>query len=270
MLTFLFWNIRKKPLGEYVALAAMEGKIDFVIIAECVEPVEILRHLHKVGLTTFNYHDTPVKSTVEVFSKLPLERVITLGDRGRLNFRHVRPVLGQEFLLIGAHLQSKLRMDDDDQAMNCAVLAERIREFEARVGHQRTILVGDLNMNPFERGLIAANGFHAAPTKVIARKGGRVVNGTRYNLFYNPMWGKFGDRYDGPAGTYFYDKSRLSEHFWHMFDQVLIRPELVDKFDNKSLEIISRIGSADLLQPNGQPNDKELSDHLPIRFTLDM
>lgn len=125
-------------------------------------------------------------------------------------------------------------------------------------------------MNPFERGFVAANGFHAAPTKVLARRGSRVVDGERYSLFYNPMWGKFGDRQDGPPGTYYYDKSRLSEYFWHMFDQVLIRPELVEQFQNSSLEIISKIGGTDLLDRSGQPNSKDLSDHLPIKFTFDL
>lgn len=84
------------------------------------------------------------------------------------------------------------------------------------------------------------------------------------------MWGKFGDRQDGPPGTYYYDKSRLSEYFWHMFDQVLIRPELVEQFQNSSLEIISKIGGTDLLDRSGQPNSKDLSDHLPIKFTFDL
>ena len=270
MLRFLFWNIRKRNLGRYVALATEERKIDCLVVSECINPLEILRELHRVGLKNFNHHDNPTKAAVEIFSQLPLDRIRPLGDYGCLTFRRVLPIIGKEFLLVGAHLHSKLRRDEADQALYCTTLAAKIVQFESAVGHKRTVIIGDLNMNPFERGVVTANGFHAAPTKTVAKRGSRVVDGEKYGLFYNPMWSLFGGRDGGPPGTYFYDKSRLTEYFWHMFDQVLVRPDLVDHFDSTNLEIIANIGGTNLLDSDGRPDAKELSDHLPIAFSLDL
>lgn len=47
-------------------------------------------------------------------------------------------------------------------------MAEMARDtirMEEKIGHKCTVLVGDLNMNPFETGLIAANGLHATVSK---------------------------------------------------------------------------------------------------------
>ena len=61
----------------------------------------------------------------------------------------------------------------DNQISEHRKLAQKIREVENKVGHTRTILVGDLNVNPFEEIMILADGFHAVSNRHIARKGKR-------------------------------------------------------------------------------------------------
>jgi len=56
-----------------------------------------------------------------------------------------------------------------------------------------------------------------------------------------------------------------------MFDQVLIRPSLLDRFSNDSLEIVEEFGDYSLLSSdNGVPDKTRASDHLPILFGLDL
>jgi hypothetical protein len=56
------------------------------------------------------------------------------------------------------------------------------------------VLVGDFNMNPFQEGVVAANGLNAVMARrVAARRRTRVVQEREYPFFYNPMWGHFGD-----------------------------------------------------------------------------
>jgi hypothetical protein len=86
-------------------------------------------------------------------------------------------------------------------------------------------------MNPFEDGIVAANGLNAVMSRDVAARESRRVQRKDYTFFYNPMWGHFGDATDGPSGTFYRGSSEQVEYFWHMFDQVLIRPERVcDKF----------------------------------------
>lgn len=64
-------------------------------------------------------------------------------------------------------------------------------------------------MNPFDEGVVKAAGLHAMMTKATANERFRTVQGREYPFFYNPMWGFFGDRTDGPAGTFHYRRSAI-------------------------------------------------------------
>jgi hypothetical protein len=55
-----------------------------------------------------------------------------------------------------------------------------------------------------------------------------------------------------------------------MFDQVLVRPELMDRFPNHELKILTAVGEKSLVSPSGVPDRKGASDHLPVLFKLDL
>jgi hypothetical protein len=78
------------------------------------------------------------------------------------------------------------------------------------------------------------------------------------------MWGCFGDRTPGPPGTH-YSRGADVSYFWHIFDQVLIRPDLIERFDDEALQTLAAVGSMPLIGENGRP---AVSDHLPISFKL--
>ena len=133
------------------------------------------------------------------------------------------------------------------------------------------ILVGDLNMNPFEKGIIKANGFQATMSGTIAKTKSRIVQGIEYKYFYNPMWSLYGDLMDEPIGTYYYRKAELINYQWNIFDQVLLRPDLIDRFAKNKLKILKSDGKKDLIDSRGHPKKGEYySDHLPIIFTIDL
>lgn len=195
---------------------------------------------------------------------------LSIYESTRLTIRHLKPPVGKSALLCAIHFQDKNYNDDISQALESTVLAQTINEQERIIGHQRTILVGDLNMNPFEPGVVGASGLHAVMTRELARKRRRIVAGKQYNFFYNPMWGQFGDSSPGPPGTYYYQSSQHVSHFWHMFDQVLLRPDLIDCFDSDELRILDRIGGDSLLKADGVPDKRIGSDHLPILFRMEL
>jgi len=128
-------------------------------------------------------------------------------------------------------------------------------------------LVGDLNMNPFEDGVVDAFGLHGVMTRRIARRETRIVQGKGCPFFYNPMWSLFGDATPGPPGTYT-DQGQSRGNSWHMFDQVLIRPALLPIFRNEDLEIVTSDGKISLLSKGYIPDHGSTSDHLPVFFRL--
>lgn len=112
-------------------------------------------------------------------------------------------------------------------------------------------------------------GMNAVLSRTIARNEPRQMYEQSYPYFYNPMWNLYGDEPLGSApATYYFRGSDPQELYWHMLDQVLLRPALIDDFDTASLRIVTKIGEVELTNSQGIPNRKRFSDHLPVIFTL--
>lgn len=142
-------------------------------------------------------------------------------------------------------------------------MAKMIDSAERRIGHFRTVLVGDLNMNPFEKGVVGTMGLNATMVRRQAQKMTRTVQGQQYRFFYNPMWRHFGDGQKVPAGTYHYDNHQHVTYFWNIFDQVMVRPDLANNLDPDGIEIMHGIGSVSLLTTEGTPDRAVGSDTFP-------
>jgi hypothetical protein len=187
-------------------------------------------------------------------------------DDGQVSIRNLRPPIGAQVLIAAAHLPSKLHSDDQNQYFRIRRLRADLEDAEARVGHRNSIVIGDLNVNPFEDAMIAADGLHGVMDKEVARRGPRTVDGRTWDFFYNPMWSRLGDESKGPPGTYYYARGGLVSYFWNTFDQVLLRPDLLPYYDEESLTIISRIEGRDILAPRRAGGSS--SDHLPLVIKL--
>lgn len=266
-LTCVFWNVAGKDLSPLVARMAAEHAAHVVVLAENgADRGGTLRELRRSVDRTFS--DPKSEQTrIHVFGRHDgLDLRETYADAsGRLTVRCLR--LGdEEFLFAAAHFPSKTHWDRGDQAAESGVLSEQIRGVEAEHGHARTILVGDLNMNPFEDGMVQANGLHAMMTRATTEARARQVQGREYPFFYNPMWGCFGDRTPGPPGTFYLRRSAHLSYDWNIFDQVLLRADVLPFFED--VEIVTRIGETGLIAVNGRPDTRNASDHLPILFRL--
>lgn len=69
-----------------------------------------------------------------------------------------------------------------------------------------------------------------------------------------------------PAGKYYYPKGGLRTDYWNIFDQVVLRPTLVDKLNKNTINIIHKINDQPLIK-DVKPIDT-ISDHLRIFFEL--
>lgn len=272
MTNFLFWNLNKKPLEKTVAELAHEHKVDVILLAECViEPVKLLLTLNRTA-SSYRYAPPRLSTKVEVFTKFSADFIQPIYEESSDRFivRHLMLPAKTDILLVAVHLQSKMSFNEESQKHYCAEIAGKIREFESQVGHSRTILVGDLNMNPFESGMISAFGLHAVMSKRIAEKGNRTVGGREYPFFYNPMWSFLGDYSSFQPGTHYYRRSEPVTYFWNMFDQVLVRSELLNRFNEADIKILDCVNGESLLTANGFPDSNSFSDHLPIFFKLEL
>ncbi len=270
MISILFWNVSKKPLQAFIKNIAKSSDLDLLLLVEFgIEPGILLQELNEDEDSKFFYLPKIGCEKVEIFSKFPVEFISTIYDESRITVRSISLPGIDDFLLAIAHLPSKLHWNDNDQVFGCIDLINAVNFAEKEVGHNRTILIGDLNMNPFEDGIIGSHGLHGIISRDIAKRIRRIVSGKEYMFFYNPMWNFFGDSGSHPPGTYYYNSSKPINYFWNIFDQVLVRPDLINYFDLSSLQILTTDGNANtLVNEEGLPVGEEFSDHLPLLFRL--
>lgn len=167
------------------------------------------------------------------------------------------------------HLPSKLYKSANEQRDYAIDYMEEVVAYEEQVSSDKTFICGDFNMSPYEDGMVCSKGFHSIMDASLTKEyPSRNVNNKSYSTFYNPMWGLVGDLGRGDvSGSYYYKSSRTSEYFWYMFDQVILRPSLLDYFDNSKLRVITQGESYNLLNEESKINPI-YSDHLPISFTF--
>ena len=216
------------------------------------------------GNTYYEYQ--PVPSSLRFFIKKGAGTLALGYDTHRISLRIYQDSSGNELLLAAAHLRSKMHADWPDQAFDARRLRQAVERVENEVGHTKSVIIGDLNMDPFESGMVSADGLNAVMDKGIAAKGYRTYSGERHQFFYNPMWSRLGDESTGPCGTYYYNPSKIHSFYWHTFDQVLLRPTLLPAYDKGSLEIITRVANTSLIKDVGLSNTA--SDHLPVLLKL--
>ena len=270
MVTFLFWNTNGKPLYEQIRELARAHQVDVIILGEFASnPVSLLEHLNSGPRPEFHFA-TGQCERIRIFTRFSSDFLRPTHESDRISIRRLRLPARLEILVVAAHLSSKLYQSEDSQAFECLEIARTIIEQEEKVGHQRTVIVGDLNMNPFEKGLVSANGLNAVMSRQIASRKSRVVKSREYPFFFNPMWSHFGDRVDHPPGTYYYDRSELVNYYWNILDQVIVRPDLMDRCDGEKIKVLTKVGEASLLSDDGKPDYRSFSDHLPLLFELEL
>lgn len=271
MINFLFWNLNKKPLADAVLQIVKQHSVDVIILTE-TQSINLYTLLEHLNQKRSEYHFAASKcERIKIFTRFSESFIGSIYDSSSTTtIRHIKLPARTDILLVALHLQSKLHQSDDSQNQALTKLSQIIRECEEKIGHRRTVLVGDLNMSPFESGIVGALGLHAVMSKEVTKSLTRVIDKVEYPFFYNPMWNLLGDHTPGPPGTYYYRRAEYICYHWNLFDQVLVRPELQDKFDNSSLIIIDSFGEERLLDSQGRPNKKDFSDHLPLFFRLSL
>lgn len=268
MTTFLFWNINRKPLEELLLLLLEEHLPDLVILAECEISAAVLRVKLNQQRVRYRVLEDDPSPRLTFLSRLPKRAIRLVSDDGGIAIRRIFPPVGEELLLVAVHLGSKLHLESNEQGLLATRMPQLIDDAEKKVKHGRTIVLGDFNMDPFEMGLTSSETLHAVMDRRIASGQARTVQGRSRQFFYNPMWNFMGDASVGPPGTYFYSGSAPVTHFWHTFDQVLIRPELLSNFRDENVSILTYAGVISLLDARGRPDFTNASDHLPLLFKI--
>jgi endonuclease/exonuclease/phosphatase family metal-dependent hydrolase len=268
--TLLFWNVNKRADSKAIGRLCLERDVDVLLLAEAENAGDGLAAAinDAAGLPRSLWELQRKRCRVRVLTRYEPKRVTPVFEDRHKRILHLRHPAGMPILIVCAHLPSKLRSTDYDQGQVVRTLRKDLEEQERDCGHKNTLIIGDLNADPFEKCLTAVDGLNGVMDKAIARRLGRTVNGVSWDYFYNPMWSRLGDESSGPTGTYWYPGKGVVGHFWHTFDQVLLRPGLLPYYSASRLRVLDHVGEVPILRPRSKAGN--LSDHLPLVLTLNM
>ena len=213
MLTFLFWNMggeaapsasrqvlhRRQTLADISANLVRHHAVDVLILAECpLTPLELLWSLNARNPRPFQPPDPgSLCHRLLLYTRFPIRQLQRECESAVYTSRRIRLPRRPELTLFAAHLAGKRHRSGASQSLSLVSFSRVIRDLESKVRHRRTVLVGDLNVNPFEDGIVGAEGLNAAMTREIARRGQRTIDAVQHPFFYNPMWCHFGDATHG-------------------------------------------------------------------------
>jgi hypothetical protein len=260
-ITFLFWNTAGNAVTRQVENLVRQHEVSVLILAENRMTEENISSALPVGFLPV---DTG-SPRIEIFSQFHPNDFFPVFDSQRYTVKLLNVEGCEVILLVCLHFPSKRFMNNDQQNAEAVNLNLNLKKIEEAFGVKRTIVIGDFNMNPFDYGMVSHAGFNAVMTRKIAEEGSRKFQFQHYDYFYNPMWSFFGDLNDRISGTFYY----RNEFHWHLFDQLLIRPSVIKHFIPESLEIITGDEERQFLNKNGRI-DKSISDHLPLKFSLNL
>ena len=200
---YLFWNTHNnKEINPILCDLIIENDISVVILAEYSANIKTLCTL----LKTCGVH-------MQEGTTIGCERINILVNC-RVNIepelqtdRASFQIINKSTILCGLHLNSQIYSDNEERRnIYIGQIVSNILAVEKKIGTNNSIVVGDFNINPYDKSCISATKFHGIPIYEEARKKSRKVAGQEFYMFYNPMWNFFGD-FSEPYGTYYHSSA---------------------------------------------------------------
>lgn len=261
-LRFVFWNLNRKAPNTHLGALARDHDVSMFIEAQGVDHAA-LTALIGADFRVYSVPDQPVRWAVRRASG----RLFPRADTPHLSLGRLSTGGSEDLFIALVHLPSaRSNYKSFDYASCARAVVQNINRAELRAGHRRTLVVGDFNMDPFHAAMLQADGFHALMSRDLVRRPSRKVQGAEHWKFFNPMWRLLANG-SAPA-SYFYGAEAYVAYYWHMFDQVIVRPALLPRFDDDGVEILTTTPAGSLLR-NDRP-DRSISDHLPLKFELNL
>jgi|GEM_PF-2654877 len=175
---------------------------------------------------------------------------------------------GQQYLVCFVHLASS--QGAGDRSIHTLQTGQALREAVARAEvdavTDKSILLGDFNMRPYDAGMVAPLALHAAACRVASRKP-RKIGGITRPYFYNPCWELLGNWGSTRQPGTFYWLDPTDSVRWHLIDQLLIKPSIARLLREPTPRILTQVGPRLLVNSKGVIK-KAVSDHLPIVASL--
>ena len=258
----LLWNTRKNKINSMISQIIQQENADYISLVEYDDNLnELLALLNQDGRVYMSY----ITIAADGMVALGKIRQVKPGPHEK---RYSIQVVANDLIICCVHLSSKIFGNHEDkQLIEARSIVDKLERFEKMSGICNTIVMGDFNANPYEKTCLDAGGFHALPIRDVVKRESRIISDVEFKMFYNPTWNLLGD-FNYPPGTFYHNGNETNNPFWHLLDQVIIRPSLISRFNEKSLKIIHTVNEISITDVSGHP-EKNYSDHFPIIFEIE-
>lgn len=247
----------------------MENSIDVVALAEA-EQLDIKSILNSLNGQGYEWKTVEVcpDGDIRLLSKKDV-RISVHQEEQRFSSYKLY-VNGEMYLLHVVHLPSPLNLEENarnDKAINISRILGKIEKDLYGSNEWRTLIIGDFNLQPYSRGISGVYGFNATMSISKAMKKSRKIDGEHKYFYFNPIWKLMGDN-KVVQGTYYNNSDQQGKSiFWYSFDQILIRPSLIEKFNWNYFDIVEQTSNFQFVR-NEKIDNCNYSDHLPIKFEI--
>lgn len=286
---FLTWNMHKQDSQEIkTALADLvrENETDVVVLQEASGA--FINTALRADHDELPYPKGEPGKGVRVFLRRGMfdHSFVRYTPYRKLVFVQLRLRTGTMFFNLAAvHLHSKRNNTERQQQWKNLALLAKLEEWEQLTQNPaNTILVGDLNANPYESNLLDPYLLRGQPNRLLIQQLSTfpitaTLSKKVLDFWYNPMWNLLGDvdaatGTERPTGTFYFNTEAEGVH-WSLLDGFLVRPALMHRVIHEDLAIVTGTGSTAFLKdaivrPDETLFVENLSDHLPVKFSLNL
>lgn len=257
----LFWNINKKDNADLALACMREQEVGIAAFAEFSGT-----EFSDAVLRSYGYHPIGYGGCdkVKIFTRESIE-ILECFEQSRFT---VLPMKMGEiyFVVAAAHLvDRRSSTDSESRLIDIRAMMRVVHGYESKLSIKKTIIIGDLNANPYDKELLHPNAFNAMLFKGIVRnKSTRTWRGNEYPFLYNPTIHWLSEESENYGSVYY--SSDYTSPVWNCYDQALVSLPLMDSISSYSY--LKKIGDEDLIA-KVRPNSK-ISDHLPLLVDIEL
>lgn len=266
----IFWNIYKKNLLLPIIQLIQENNIDAIALVE-IEKLDISAILDELDRKNMTWKRVEIleDKNICLLAKNNF-RVFPFKEEKHYHIYKIT-LENESWLFHVLHLSSAMHLEENARDRRAERISRVLQKEEEDFFQQesyKSIIVGDFNLQPYSDGIMGVQSFNATMSAGKAKKVTRKHDGEDYHFYFNPMWKLMGDN-KTVQGTYYSTvDSQDKSVYWYTFDQVLLRPYFIEKFQWNSFEIIE--GTKEFHFIKDESIDKEkYSDHLPLLFEIE-
>lgn len=254
----IFWNTKKHTDFSTMLEILSQERPDILFLAETAESL-IVSNSTLLNTNGYEYFENPGCDRILIVKQTDLK--LSLGKQSTYYSAIVNHT--ENVKVISVHLPSQMYQSMDS-------LKSHFRDFRSEIDiefgsalTENIIVIGDFNVNPFEKPMIDFDGF-AASNSIKLKK--EAVNlKVRKALYYNPTWTLYQNN-NFPGTKYFKRPSTSSfdvlEH--HFLDQVVLSYHMSQRITFEKIGLIHKTSNYIIFDV--AKNSIQLSDHLPLIY----